>query len=328
LLPALRENIAQSKDLAAGLICLPQIFKQYGFKTLYFQSYPDFTFANRDVFMKLLGFDALHSEDIMKPEDKLLPWGYAEDVFLSRVLEYLTRYAGQKLFVYITLSATNHYPFSSEGVRQLHPQVLDMLPYRKPKTFEESIADTTFLQDQVFGGMYKRYKETYAPNSNMFVFGDHSWPIGIHPGNIANANLAFEENFVSTLAFFPATKNRDRFRIGKRVQRIYSHLDLLPTVLDMYGIGGLNYYGKSFLHELSTDVATPATRCLVSVQPFNGGFIAAVNFPLKRIYDLHNNEVTTYDLQQDPNELSPLSRDPINSRELKVLDGCLNSLAR
>ena len=60
-------------------------------------------------------------------------WGYREDSFFTRVDEYLQKhYTSEKLFIFITASATNHTPFKVHDGR-----LLDKIPYPNPKKFAE-----------------------------------------------------------------------------------------------------------------------------------------------------------------------------------------------
>ncbi len=263
----------------------------------------------------------------MKPGDKLLSWGYPEDVFYQRVFEYLERYRGQKIFAYIGVNTTNHFPFYDEEKREAFPQFARALPFLRADTLKEKIANTTFIQDQFFGEMYRNFVEKgYAKNSHMVAFGDHSWPIGIHANNIYSENNAFQENFVTSLAIILAAPDRRRYRIGSQVKRLYSYLDFLPTLLEMYGITGLRLDGHSFLAESLLERETKQERCAMAVKPFGGGYIAIINYPRKYIFKLANNTVTIYDLNQDPNEASPLVTKEADSESLEVLEGCLTSL--
>jgi hypothetical protein len=330
VLPSLRESLAQSEGAAAGLICLPKILRMHGFRTLYFQSYPDLSFGQIDRFIKNLGFDELHSADIMKPQDTLMPWGYADEVFYQRVFEHLERdHAGEQVFVYIAISSTNHFPFQYEGQKyEGYQNGLYSVPFRRPKNLKQQIANTTFLQDHFFGSMFrKHYLNKFASNSSLFVFGDHSWPIGIHEGNEFNENLAFQENFVSSLAIIPPGLDRKSYSIGKTVTTLYGQIDIVPTILEMYGIKGLNFYGRSLSAEVNIRAKAPKQRCLVSVQPFSGGYVAIIDYPFKHIFDLTGSSVTTYNLSSDPNEMSPVSRRTNDSVSRQKLNSCLSSLS-
>lgn len=160
----------------------------------------------------------------------------------------------------------------------------------------------------------------------MIAFGDHSYPIGIHKNNFHSENQAFQENFATSLAIFPATSDRSRYKIGTQVKTLHSYLDLMPTVLAMYGVDNLRYYGQSFLEDTLVTGREKPTRCIVAVQPFSGGIIAIINQPHKHIFKLSDNTVTTYDLQRDPDEASILGKKEINPESLRVLERCLQSL--
>lgn len=327
ILPALKQNIAIQREVMDSLVCLPKILQQRGFKTLYFHSYPHFKFANRDVLMKALGFDELHAADIMKPEDKLLSWGYAEDIYYRRVFEFLERYHGQKFFAYIGVNTTNHFPFYDKEKREAFPQFTDAVPFPRPNNLGEELANTTYIQDRFFGDMYERfYRRRFSANSHMIAFGDHSYPIGIHKNNFYSENHAFQENFATSLAIFPAAPDRTRYKIGTQVKKLHSYLDLVPTVLEMYGIGSFRYYGQSFLGDTLIGGREKPVRCAVAVQPFSGGYITIINYPHKHIFKLSDNTVTNYDLSRDPDEASILTKKGIDAESLKMLEKCFQSL--
>jgi hypothetical protein len=163
----------------------------------------------------------------------------------------------------------------------------------------------------------------------MIVFGDHSFPIGKHKGNLFNMNGAFQENFATSLAVLPAENSRlDKQLVrGKEVRRLYSYLDILPSVLEIYGIRVHRYYGGSFFPELVGGVeGRRGPECVVSVQPFSGGYISIINYPKKRIFDLKKGTITDYDLESDPNEMNPLDEAKLQQPHLNLLEECLRSL--
>ena len=329
-LPALGINLAESEHLRDDLVCLPRILKEFGFKTLYFHSLPNIHFANTDTLMKAIGFDEWHASDIMKPGDKKLSWGYVEEIFYRRVFEYIARFKGQKLFVYIQANTTNHYPFYNDEEKVAFPQFEQKLPFKMPRTQKERMANSTHIQDYHFGQMFDElFKQNYAKNSHAIVFGDHSFPIGKHEGNLFNINGAFQENFVTSLAVLPAENSSlaGRFVKGKQVHRLYSYLGITPTVLDLYGIRGGRYYGNSFFPELVANTDNKRSlECIVSVQPFSGGYVSVIKFPEKHLFDLKKGMVSVYDLTGDPNEMKPLREERLQQEHLDVLTRCLRSL--
>jgi phosphoglycerol transferase MdoB-like AlkP superfamily enzyme len=328
ILPSLGPNISRDNNLTKQLNCLPKILKENGYNTMFFQSYSDLKFANTDVFLKNIGFEETHSKDIMKPSDKELKWGYPEDVFYKRVFEYLKKYQNKKIFAYIAVSSTNHYPFYDEEKKEIYPEFKEKILYKNPINIKEKIADTTYIQDNFFGEMFTNlFIPRYGSNSHLFVYGDHSWPIEIHKGNKYNENQAFQENFVSSLAFFPARQSADQYKITQPETKLHSHLDVMNSILEVTNITQNNQSGDSFypnmLKTAFKSQSTPA--CLVSVQPFANRYIATVEFPIKKVYNTTTNTITIYNLETDPDEMNSVSNKIISKTDLNDLDKCLKS---
>ena len=328
-LPTLGENLAQSEKLWSRLACLPAMMKQLGYRTLYFQNYPDLRFHNMQSFFKAIGFDELHSSDIMEPDDKRLAWGYSEDIFYRRVFAYLRSLRNTKIFAYVLVGATNHYPFYGDETKRVYPEHTGSVPFPSAANVKERTANTTYLQDLFFGQMYREeFMKDYSVNSHAIVLGDHSTPLEEHPGNKFFLSGAYQENFVTSMAVLPAKNEASRrsYAVGKRVQALYSYLDILPTILDLYGIRVRGYYGTSFLGELKTGSQKTNTRCVVSVQPFSGGAISTIKYPIKRVYNFRRGNVREYDLTADSLEVGATKESQIDETATGILDSCLRSL--
>jgi arylsulfatase A-like enzyme len=154
--------------------------------------------------------------------------------------------------------------------------------------------------------------------------------LGLHAGNNNNLTIegAYQENFLTTLAFLPAADRRRRwdFSPGRTTSFLRSQLDFLPTVLELYGVSGSRYYGSSFAGDLvGQDLEAGRSRCLVSVQPFAGGSIAVLQHPFKHVYHLRSRTLKSYDLARDPEERYAI-KDKIDAAKLKLLDQCLASI--
>lgn len=324
-LPSLGPNLSPQNHITKHLNCLPKILKDAGYHTMFFQSYANLQFANTKQFLSNIGFNEVHSDDIMKPEDKELVWGYPENIFYKRVFEYLAKQKDKKIFAYIAVSSTNHHPFYNEEKTQVYPQFKKSVPFINPTNLVEKLTNTTYIQDAFFGEMIKNhYLPNYSDNSNLLVFGDHSWPIEIHKGNKYNENQAFQENFVSTLSFLPSKQNHDTYNIGHKVTQLYNHIDILNTILDIQNITKTNKIGNSFFQSIiKTPNEESSQICMISVQPFTNKYIVTIKFPFKKIYNTTTNLVSTYNLEKDPNELQPISTKNINDNDLSELDACL-----
>ena len=305
--PSITGNLVQdfSREELKRLSCLPRIFKALGYHPIVFYS------GNRNPrVMRLfesIGFDQILAGDIVQPEDVMYDWGYREDTFFSRVHEYIQKhYADEKLFVFITASATNHTPFEVQDER-----FLDKVPFPNPVTFEEHLSNTTFVQDAYFGHLLDIFKKHYAHRGSLIALSDHAWPIPRHKNNIFNERGAFEENFLISMVFVPPSWGRKDFAVGTTVSQRFSQMDILPTILDLIGLEEGPWLGESFAPWLQASrqhEQRPPGRIKISVQPYGGGFVSAVHYPQKYLFDVLGQNVKVYDLQKDPLESFPAVR--------------------
>ena len=293
---------AELKDLR----CLPKIFRSLGYHPLYF--FGGSRNARIVHFAESIGFEKVLADDIVLPEDVKFDWGYREDVFFTRIHQYLQRhYADEKLFIFIDTGATNHTPFAV-----LDDALLDKIPFPRPKQFNERLANTTFVQDTYFGKLYDIYARNYAQRGSLLAVSDHSWPVMIHKDNIYNERGAYEENFLIPLLFVPPTSERERFATGAVIGRHFSQMDVFPTVLELIGMKQKDLLGESFAPWLLTipqQKRAASETVKISVQPYGGGFISAVRYPEKCLFDVLGRNVKVYDLAKDPQEQAPAIHD-------------------
>ena len=289
-----------------NLTCLPKIFRSLGYHPLYF--FGGSRNARIVHFAESIGFEKVLADDIVQPGDIKFDWGYREDVFFTRIHEYLQRhYANEKLFIFIDTGATNHTPFEV-----LDDSLRDKIPFPQPKQFNERLSNTTFVQDAYFGKLYDIYARNYAHRGSLLAMSDHSWPVMMHKDNIYNERGAYEENFLIPLLFVPPTSVRERFTTGAVIGRHFSQMDVFPTMLELIGMKQKDLLGESFapwlLKAQQQRRAVPETL-KISVQPYGGGFISAVRYPEKYLFDVLGRNVKVYDLAKDPQEQSPAIHD-------------------
>lgn len=325
-LPSLQVALMNS-GRGRELHCLPQILREQGYKTFFFQSYLDLNFAGTGKFMKEIGFDEVYAApDVMRPEDKRLEWGYQEDIFYQRVLEYLEKYRSEKIFVYIAVDSTNHYPFSNGD---LPTSLRASLPFPAPQTFLQLVGNTTYAQDHYVGGVYRElFTKGYLENSHLLILGDHSFPIGLQEStNTFYKKSTWQENFVTSLAILPAKRSTAYpLLVGRQIPTLCcSQIDLLPTTLDLLGFKNASQFGYSFLTSFLHATALPhLSPCLVSVQPYSGIEIAVINYPNKLQFHLQDNKVTESSLDSSFVERVKATR-KTTSADIEALSACLRS---
>jgi len=293
---------AYPADGLSKLNCLPQIFRSLGYRTLYFFGGSHNPRIVR--FAESIGFEKVLADDIMSSEDIKFDWGYREDIFYLRVSEYLkTHFEGQKLFVFIDTGATNHSPFDV-----LDESLKRNVPFPEPAGFTERLSNTTFVQDAYFGIFYDIFRENYGNKGTLVAVSDHAWPIPVHKNNIFNERGAYEENFLISLLFVPPSSEKETFDIGSRVPVRFSQMDIQPTMLDLLGMTRPALLGESFapwLIESSEERNPAAKNAALSIQPYGGGFISIVKYPQKYLFSVLDQNVSIYNLENDPGEIAP-----------------------
>lgn len=308
--PSITRDLVEeySKEELTKLPCLPRIFKKFGYRPIVFYSGNPNPRVMR--LFESIGFEQILSSDIMQPGDVMYDWGYREDIFFTRVDEYLQEHAArEKLFIFITASATNHTPFHI-----LDERYLDKAPYPNPQTFEEHLSNTTFVQDAYFGVLYDIYKKHYAENSTLIAVSDHAWPLGRHKNNIFNERGAFEENFRIALLMLPPLSRKGDFAAGTVVSHRFSQMDIVPSLLDLIGLKYDDGPAESFAPWLLTGRAAdrlPPRKTKISVQPYGGGYISAIRYPKKYLFNVLGDNVQIYDLETDPEESNPVTADVV-----------------
>lgn len=323
ILTSPNENLSMMNIDHTKLVCLPKIMKQLGYTTIYMQGF-DLNFANAKNFMRDIGFDEVYSDELMQSEDQKVAWGYRDDVFIKRVFEFLEKRKGEKLFVYFILENANHFPFFKATPKE-YPEFVDKVPFKTPKTYEQGIANTTYIQDALLLDMYNRYFiSNYSDNTDLLIMGDHSWPVGRHESNIYNENMAYQENFVTSLVFVPAKNRIGTFVNQKKVDHLVSQLDIAPTIFELNGVNKVKSVGVSFLRELKSNSAqNPAQgdRCFFSVQPYSDKYIVVIKENIKYIFNDRKDTVTKFNLKTDPEELYPTIAE--SKEGLDLLKHCL-----
>ncbi|MFA5048015.1 MAG: LTA synthase family protein [Patescibacteria group bacterium] len=293
-------NTGQDKKIA----CLPKMLRAAGYKNFFFQTY-GLSFANTGNFMKNIGFDEVHAEDLMKPTDPKYLWGYREDVFYNRVFDYLQNNTSTRNFFYIAVCSTNHWPF------KLPADVNSFVPYPKSQDFKEKLINTSYLQDNYLGIALDRIKGAFpSGNYTIIIVGDHSWPFGIHKNNTFNEWGYYEENFTTSLTLQVGQEKNYQHRI---INDNYSQMDIVPSLKDLFGISyETSTYYRSFIKPTSS-----TDNKIIMIQPFSEKCLNILNLKDNRKgqYNSLNGKFTAYDLNSDPWENDPhiISSDASNN---------------
>lgn len=296
------------------VLCLPEILKKIGYRSFFYQSDNKLDFASTDDFMADLLFDYIYAgDDFMPPASPLYKWGYREDVYYHEVFKYLQQRKQEKLnFFYIAVSSTNHTPFD------IPPEYQNIVPHKNPKTFEQRISNTMFLQDKHLLAAWQEIDKMFPQkNYTLIILGDHGYPAGIHSAHIFNAAGSSQENFFAPMVIILGQQKEYQNKI---VQTKFSQMDILPSIL---GLFKLELPAAQFSQNFFTQeegIKTRKDTKTILIQPYSNQYINIIDNNLKYKYDSKNKLFILYDLLQDPDEKNGQIIGQNNEDNLRIIN--------
>lgn len=315
--------LASIPDLSCGKVftdcpdlnlhCLPQILKENGLQTFYFQGQTSLDFDNTGPIMRRNGFDHVHSidEEFLSPQELSRykwGWGVQDNILYQKAFQYLDAVSktnrlpakAQRDFVLLA-TISNHAKFKSvpAAQRYLYPQ---------PRTRKQQYANSIRVTDGYLRTFFEELRQRdYATNCLVVITGDHSFPVGEH-GYYDNESGFYNEYFKTPLLIWgkgihPGTSHE-----------LHSQLDIAPTILELLGISAkVHFRGRSLF---STGQAF-----VPLVQPYAGRCLGAISFPYKYVYQYRGRQEYLFNLSLDP--LEKVNR--INTAEGQALLGLFHA---
>jgi lipoteichoic acid synthase len=262
---------------------LPELLKEEGYRTVFFQSSTQ-NFENFGDLAKSLGYEEYYPLECMDTEgfERSNYFGYEDDIMLKPSEEWLKKH-GDEPFVAKYLTGTGHHDyepparyghedFSKDG--QLN-RYLNCLRY----------------QDFFLRNLFEQYERLGIYEGTIFViYGDHGEGFGEH-GRYVHENNPYEESLRVPLIIH----DPKRFRDGERVEGLSNHTDILPTILDLLGyeVKDGEYPGHSLLRPI------PEDRTLMFSCFNKDKCLASIKGSEKYIYHYGNQPEELFDLSED-----------------------------
>ncbi len=281
--------------------CLPEILKDFGYLTLYFQAHRELTFDNKAVFMKSMGFDVVDvvDTDKLSASDKakyVWGWGAQDDIMYQQGFAKLDELVAEKTrpVFFMLQGVSSHMMFDNVPKEQRA-----LFPDQNSK--EENYSNALHVTDAYLRTFFDELnKRDYMKNTIVVITGDHSFPVGEH-GIYHNERSFYNEFFKTPLIIVWPEKLRPR-----RIKNLNaSHLDLGPTVLDLMDASSPNHFlGRSIFSE---DFVPRAPIPLV--QPYAGKYLAIVDGDYKFVQHMRTKRQYLFNLSADPHELHNLIDD-------------------
>ncbi|MBS0617243.1 MAG: LTA synthase family protein [Spirochaetes bacterium] len=222
--------------------CLSQILAKQGYRALALHA-GYLGYAKQKRFMQKRGFmHMLDAEKIKQPpyDAGMGPWGAADERAMIRPLVDFVSQDKSKPFLAVLFAFAPHHP------------------YNMPDDFSEFTVNTAELKkgqrrffnalhfaDFAFGEILRELKAAgVLENTLVIAFGDHGEAFYEHKGNYNHPFFIYEENVhVPLFIYYDGVK-------PQHVSRVTSHVDILPTVLDLLTLADLQtslHAGRSML---------------------------------------------------------------------------------
>lgn len=218
-IPSPFENRAGMEVAKAPLIGLPDIVKRYGYQTAYFHN-------GHLKFDGQLEFFSRHHFDVIRGKTELLDrfpeatgtsWGLHDEYLFGSAAEWLAEQKTPSCLVLYTL--TNHHPFTVPPHFSA-PECSDV-----PSELERRYLQTFYYTDHCLG----QFVEQLGDNVILFITADHGFhALPFHPLSDENVHIPF---------LLYAKGRIDQPRV---IDQIGSHVDLVPTLMDVMGFQGAN----------------------------------------------------------------------------------------
>lgn len=279
-------------DTAKGLgpyvnvpyVGLPQLMKQAGYSTAFFHN-GSLSFDKQREFLEN-HFDLLADRnEIEDSPNTSTSWGAHDECLVRYTVDWLEK---QKKPAFMTLfTISNHHPWipPDHHVSPVFDSTLNLSHQRFLQTMHYS--------DHCLGLLMKMLREKNLSKKTVLVIvGDHSQPLGQHQGNFYYSRFLYEENVRVPLLIVAD----GRISEPKTIEDVGSHVDLLPTLMDLLQLQGVQHGCGTSLVRRTLD------REAMLHNPYSEGFLGCRKGTWKWIENQITQESELYDLSLDPEE--------------------------
>lgn len=260
---------------------LPEALKKAGYKTAFHHN-GSLGYDRQWEFLKP-HFDEIIDRNHFD-EQPVSSWGVPDESLMRYTADWL---AAQKEPAFATLfTISNHHPW-------IVPAGYQPPPFGYPSNApQERFLQTTHYTDHALGLLVELLKEKNL-DTILVIVGDHGQPMGEHHGNFAPSRFLYEENIHVPLLIWAG----GRVLEPRRMEELGSHIDLLPTILDLLHLPGR---GASLLRKIPD-------RVVMVQNPYGEGYLGCREKNWKWIENRLLDRGELYDLSQDPAEKNNLN---------------------
>ena len=285
----------QSSNPNLPLIGIADLLNQRGYTSAFITG-ASLEFERKDQFFANHGYaEVLGRDELGKayPNISKTSWGYHDEYLMEYLVDWLAAKDRQQQPAFVTSFTISHHH-----------------PWRVPDGYSAPTFDTgtnheyahflrTFhYSDHCLGLLVDRLRETGLDRRTiLFVLADTAMPQGEHHENFMLVNYLYEENVhIPLLILAPG-----RLEKPVVIDDVAGQIDLLPTVMDLFGMTGLNHaIGTSLVRRVKGRVAYFNNPFSIRYQGMRQG-------NRKYLFSPGSQTSTLYDLDVDADEQNDLA---------------------
>lgn len=205
--------------------CLSEILAAEGYRSIALHA-GYLGYAKQKRFMQKRSFTEMHdAETLKKPPyaEGMGPWGAADERAMIRPLKAFAAAKPASPFLAVMFAFAPHHPYNApDGITPFITGDPDL------KKSQIRYFNSLHFADMAFGEILSALKDQgILKNSVLIVVGDHGEAFYEHPGNYNHPFFLYEENI-----HVPLIISIDGAQ-PQKIDRVTSHVDILPTVLDL-----------------------------------------------------------------------------------------------
>jgi phosphoglycerol transferase MdoB-like AlkP superfamily enzyme len=296
LYPKLHPQMLFESNPLYPLIGIPTLLKPYRYRSSYIQS-GDLYFQNYGTFLESHGFDEIFGDDQITaaiPEAYGTSWGVHDEFVLRYAAQHLEKQERKEIPTFmVLLTGTNHHPWNV-------PEGFKVPKFQLPKdSLYRRYLNTFYYSDAVVGNFIKKLEKMgISENCIIFITSDTGQPMGEHGGNYMLFNDLYSEHEHIPLLILA----KGRISTPKIIKETTSQIDIMPTIIDILGINGVN-------HSLGTSLQRPIPkRILFTANPHATTHVKAYRDKYHFTLNVDADHGELFDIKNDPAEITDLSQ--------------------
>lgn len=312
--PRFSTKSVQAANSSLPLIGVADLFNRRGYRSAYFYG-GSLEFENQEAFFRNHGYAETHGENELQERfgaAARTSWGYHDQYLLDYVADWLEsrEQQGQPGFATV-FTITNHHPWRVP--EDFKPAPNDVPPEDEYHRYLQTVQYT----DQCLGRFMEKLQQRGLDRKTVFfILADTGTPMGEHHRNYMLINYLYDEGLHIPLLILAPSRTAG----GQRVDVLGSQVDLLPTVMDIFQMTGLN-------HAVGTSLARDVPRRQVFFNnPFALQYQGMRQGDWKFVECLCEGRSYLYDVARDPQETKNLAADnPRQAAEYQAASAAVNA---